>query len=83
MEPTRLQSIFQKFERAVSSRAYGGLGLGLYITRTIVGALGGTVSAESAGLGRGATFIVELPRSGPPAEARPEPRPAEEGTHPG
>jgi signal transduction histidine kinase len=62
----RLQSIFERFERACSARAYGGLGLGLYIVRNIVEALGGTVRADSV-LGSGATFTVELPCAGPPS----------------
>ncbi|QSQ27083.1 PAS domain S-box protein [Pyxidicoccus parkwayensis] len=61
--PEDLQRIWGKFERAVSERHYGGLGLGLYISRQIVEALGGTVKAESAP-GQGATFIVELPLEG-------------------
>jgi signal transduction histidine kinase len=64
--PERLQCIFERFERAVSARAYGGLGLGLYIVRSIVEALGGTVRAESL-LGSGSTFTVELPCAGPPS----------------
>ena len=59
----RLQMIFDPFQRAVSQRRYGGLGLGLYIVHTIVRALGGAVRVESAP-GAGATFIVELPRNG-------------------
>ncbi len=55
------EKIFQPFERAVSVRHYGGLGLGLFIVRTIVESLDGTVRVESAP-GAGATFIVELPR---------------------
>ncbi|HVG60190.1 MAG TPA: GAF domain-containing sensor histidine kinase [Hyalangium sp.] len=55
-----LPRLFGRFERAVSGRHYGGLGLGLYITRQIVEALGGAVSVESA-LGQGATFTVSLP----------------------
>jgi signal transduction histidine kinase len=51
--------IFQRFERAVSKRNYGGFGLGLWIVRHIVEALGGTVRVESVP-GEGATFIVEL-----------------------
>jgi signal transduction histidine kinase len=55
-----LERIFHRFERAVSGRHYGGLGLGLYITRRIVEASGGTVVASSVE-GQGATFTVELP----------------------
>jgi signal transduction histidine kinase len=51
--------IFQRFERAVSKRNYGGFGLGLWIVRQIVEALGGTVRVESVP-GVGSTFIVEL-----------------------
>jgi PAS domain S-box-containing protein len=53
--------IFERFERAVSERNYGGLGLGLYITRTIVEALGGTIHVRSQP-DQGAVFTVELPR---------------------
>jgi signal transduction histidine kinase len=53
--------IFQRFERAVSSRFYGGLGLGLYITRQIIEAHGGDIVVHSAP-GEGATFVVTLPR---------------------
>ena len=59
----RLPHIFERFERAVSARQYGGLGLGLYIARAIVDAFGGSIQARSAGPGAGATFTVELPRS--------------------
>jgi len=53
--------IFERFERAVGSDSQvGGLGLGLYITRQILEAQGGTIRVESE-VGRGATFIVELP----------------------
>jgi PAS domain S-box-containing protein len=60
--PEDLPRIFGRFERAVSERHYGGLGLGLYISRHIIQELGGTVRAESTP-GHGATFIVELPTS--------------------
>jgi signal transduction histidine kinase len=52
--------IFERFERAVSVRNFGGLGLGLYIVRWIVTSHGGTIRVESKP-GTGATFIVELP----------------------
>jgi signal transduction histidine kinase/HAMP domain-containing protein len=54
--------IFGAFERAVSERHYGGLGLGLYITKLIVEAHGGTIRLASEP-GKGATFVVELPRA--------------------
>ncbi|WP_232293259.1 sensor histidine kinase [Stigmatella aurantiaca] len=56
-----LARIFERFERAVSDRHYGGLGLGLYITRQIVEAFGGTVGVTSRP-GMGSTFTLELPR---------------------
>jgi PAS domain S-box-containing protein len=60
--PEDLERIFGRFERAVSQRHYGGLGLGLYITRQIIEALGGQVRVESEP-GRGSLFEVRLPRS--------------------
>ncbi|QRK11441.1 GAF domain-containing protein [Archangium violaceum] len=58
--PEHRSRIFGKFERAVSERHYGGLGLGLHITQQIVQALGGSILVESEP-GRGSTFTVELP----------------------
>lgn len=54
------QRIFDRFERAVTARHFGGLGLGLWISREIVTRLGGSVRVESRP-GQGATFTVELP----------------------
>jgi PleD family two-component response regulator len=49
--------------RVRTARRHGGLGLGLAIVRHIVEVHGGTVSADSAGAGQGATFTVEIPIS--------------------
>jgi signal transduction histidine kinase len=57
--------VFGRFERAVSDRNYGGLGLGLWIARQIVDGLGGKISFRSVE-GFGTTFLVELPLRGPP-----------------
>jgi signal transduction histidine kinase len=63
IDPSFLPHVFERFRQADSSaaRADGGLGLGLAIVRHLTEAHGGTVSADSAGLGRGATFVVGLP----------------------
>ncbi|WP_224364097.1 sensor histidine kinase [Hyalangium versicolor] len=58
--PERLPHVFERFERAVSTRHYGGFGLGLYIVRSIVEALGGTVHVKTQP-DEGSTFTVELP----------------------
>ncbi len=54
------ERIFDRFERAVSVRSYGGMGLGLYVVRQIVVAHGGNIRVQSAP-GQGSTFTVELP----------------------
>jgi len=58
--PEQQERIFGKFERAASQRNYGGLGLGLWITRELVELMGGRVRVDSTP-GHGATFIVSLP----------------------
>jgi signal transduction histidine kinase len=58
--PEDHRRIFERFERAVSSKHYGGLGLGLYIVRRIVDAHDGVITVESKP-GSGARFTVELP----------------------
>jgi signal transduction histidine kinase len=60
----RLPNLFQRFERSVSADLVGGLGLGLYIVKGIVTALGGQVHVESRP-GKGSTFTVKLPIWGP------------------
>jgi len=67
MSPDVLGRIFDRFERAVTDREYGGFGLGLWIARQVVQAMDGTITAESEP-GRGSTFTVRLPRGArPPA----------------
>ncbi|HEX8697866.1 MAG TPA: ATP-binding protein [Myxococcaceae bacterium] len=61
--PERVEGLFQRFERAVPARHYGGLGLGLYRVRRIVEAHGGEVTVDSVP-GQGSIFRVHLPRGG-------------------
>lgn len=58
-----LPRVFDRFRQADSSttRTFGGLGLGLAVVRHLVELHGGTVSAESEGIGKGATFSVTFP----------------------
>jgi predicted ATPase/signal transduction histidine kinase len=60
ISPQLQARIFDRFQRAVSSEHYGGLGLGLYISRRIVEAHGGSIRVESRP-DAGSTFTVELP----------------------
>jgi len=60
IDPANQQRIFERFQRAVSERHYGGLGLGLYICHRIVTAHGGSIRVESSP-GAGARFTIELP----------------------
>ena len=64
ISPEQQGRIFEKFERAVSERHYGGFGLGLWVVRQIVEAHGGSIRVASEA-GRGSTFVVELPLSRP------------------
>jgi signal transduction histidine kinase len=64
ISPDARGRLFGRFERASSSRHYGGFGLGLYVVRHIVERLGGNVGFESE-LGKGTTFFVTLKRSAP------------------
>jgi signal transduction histidine kinase len=71
MSPDVLAHVFDLFYQAPqgADRSRGGLGLGLAISRSLVEMHGGTVRAESAGEGHGATFTVRLPAMDGPADA--------------
>jgi CheY-like chemotaxis protein len=79
IEPEFLPYVFDRFRQADTSvtRRFGGLGLGLSMVKQLTELHGGTISAASEGSGRGATFVVTLPRlaaqSGP---AAPQQQPA-------
>jgi len=78
IEPEFIPHVFERFRQAdsTSTRSHGGLGLGLAIVRHLVELHGGTVHAESGGIGAGSTFTVRLPLTTPlqgPAAPKPEP----------
>ena len=64
MEPQLVARVFDLFTQAerTPDRSQGGLGLGLALAKSLVELHGGTVKAESPGLGKGSTFTVRLPR---------------------
>jgi PAS domain S-box-containing protein len=72
IDPADQARIFERFERAVPSKHFGGFGLGLWIVRQIVDALGGTIEVDSQ-VGAGSRFTVALPLEAParPASAAP------------
>jgi PAS domain S-box-containing protein len=83
--PEFVPHLFERFRQAdaSTSRSHGGLGLGLAIVRQLVDMHGGTITGESDGLGKGATFTVKLPamagaaadgERGSPFTALPTPR---------
>jgi CheY-like chemotaxis protein len=66
IRPDFLPMVFDRFRQGQTSttRQFGGLGLGLAIVKQLVELHGGSVKAESAGEGRGATFTISLPLDG-------------------
>lgn len=63
--PSFLPHVFESFRQseAGASRAHGGLGVGLSITKHLVDLHGGSIDVQSEGAGKGATFVVRLPIS--------------------
>jgi PAS domain S-box-containing protein len=74
IRPEFITHVFERFrqEDASMTRRHGGLGLGLSIVKHLVEQHGGTVHAESAGEGQGASFTIELPLAQAPAGERSE-----------
>lgn len=70
ISPHRLEQVFEMFsqEEPALSRARGGLGIGLSLTRRLIELHGGMVSASSEGEGQGSVFTVRLPLAQAPAE---------------
>jgi signal transduction histidine kinase len=67
MEPEVMQRIFDPFEQGNRSfeRRFGGLGLGLAISKSLAQAHSGTLTAQSGGCDRGSTFIFSMPTLSP------------------
>jgi CheY-like chemotaxis protein len=83
IDPVFLPHVFDQFRQgdSTTTRAVGGLGLGLFIARHLVEAQHGTIHAESQGPGMGAAFTVTLPAAhsaitvpAPPPPAAPAPQ---------
>jgi signal transduction histidine kinase/CheY-like chemotaxis protein len=82
IEPAKIDKIFNAFEQGQSSitRRFGGLGLGLAISKAMVAAHGGSIQVESDGKDHGATFTVTLQTVPAPARAEAAPRPGPNAT---
>src|SRR5215471_15235651 len=71
IEPEKIDKIFNAFEQGQNSvtRRFGGLGLGLAISKALIDAHGGIIRADSPGKDRGSTFSVELSTVASPLDA--------------
>lgn len=81
--PERIGTIFELFAQAENAigRAQGGMGIGLALVRNLVELHGGSVAAESDGIGKGSEFVVRLPlvtAAEDTEHTRPSPRPQTE-----
>jgi len=65
IKPESMAHLFEPMWQAGGSGGHGGLGLGLAIVKNLVELHGGSIRAESPGEGQGATFIIDMPWSGP------------------
>jgi signal transduction histidine kinase len=73
IDPSFLPHVFDRFRQgdSTTTRKQGGLGLGLAIVYHILELHGGTIRAESPGIGQGATFVVDLPILAPTDSMQP------------
>ncbi|MHA2295814.1 MAG: ATP-binding response regulator [Candidatus Hodarchaeales archaeon] len=62
IKPTNISRIFEPFVTIPTKQSVKGTGMGLYISKIIVEAHGGSIQARSSGEGGGSTFVIELPR---------------------
>jgi PAS domain S-box-containing protein len=85
ISPEFLPHVFDRFSQAdtTSARRAGGLGIGLALVRHIALLHGGQVRADSAGVGRGSTFTVELPAAPASALRQPAAMPERRGSNEG
>lgn len=76
IEPALLPRVFDLFTQSSRAldRAQGGLGIGLTLVRKLVEMHGGSIEAESPGLGQGSTFTVRMPAVEAPSREPPAPR---------
>jgi signal transduction histidine kinase len=61
LAPEAVPNLFQRFRRAGSDPTIRGMGLGLYLSRMLIEAQGGSIRASSPGPGKGSTFTISLP----------------------
>jgi PAS domain S-box-containing protein len=80
IDPAMLPRLFRAFEQGQRAGSFGGLGLGLAISKGIIELHGGSISAASDGVGKGAIFTVTLPLAAATAEGRPPQIPANHKT---
>jgi CheY-like chemotaxis protein len=74
--PERIGAIFELFAQAENAigRSQGGMGIGLALVRNLVELHGGSITAESDGIGKGCRFTIRLPLADATAVASPQPR---------
>jgi signal transduction histidine kinase len=61
IHPDHVRTVFERFRRVGGDPTVRGMGLGLYLSRYLIEAQGGTIDANSPGPGKGATFSISLP----------------------